>query len=82
MLGRLASLLALPVAGPLNAVGWVAGQVASAAEREVFDPARVESALRRLEQRLDAGEITEAEFERAEAEQLELLAVIRARRAR
>jgi chorismate mutase len=81
MLGRLASLLCLPVAGPLQGLGWVAGQIAGAAEREAFDPARVEAALRRLEHQLEAGEIDEAAFERQEAEQLALLAVIRARRA-
>jgi chorismate mutase len=81
MLGRLLALLALPITGPLDAVGWVAGQVTEAADREVFDPARVETALRRLEQQLEAGEITEDAFEKAEAEQLDLLAVIRARRA-
>jgi hypothetical protein len=81
MLSRLASLLALPVTGPLQAVGWIAGQIGEAAEREAFDPARVEAALLALERRLNAGEITEVEFEAAEAEQLELLAIIRARRA-
>lgn len=80
MLGRVASLLALPVLGPLRGVGWVAGQIAEAAEKEAFDPARVEAALLALERRLEAGEITEAAFEAAEAEQLEILAVIRARR--
>ena len=81
MIGRLLGLLALPVEGPLRGVGWIAGQIGKAAENEAFDPARVEAALLALERRLDAGEITEAEFEAAEAEQLELLAVIRARRA-
>jgi hypothetical protein len=82
MLGRLVSLLALPVSGPMRGAGWVAGQLADAAEKEAFDPARVEAALFALERRLDAGEITEEQFEAAEAEQLALLAVIRARRAR
>jgi uncharacterized membrane protein len=81
ILGALASLVVLPVAGPLRGLQWVAGQIADAAEKQAFDPARVEAALLALERRLDAGEITEAEFEAAEAEQLELLAVIRARRA-
>jgi hypothetical protein len=81
MLSRLAALLTLPISGPLQAVGWIAGKVGEAAEREAFDPARVEAALLALERRLEAGEITEAEFEAAETQQLELLAIIRARRA-
>jgi len=82
MLGRIAALLALPFVGPLRATAWVAGQLVDAAEKEAFDPARVEAALLALERRLEAGEITEDQFEAAEAEQLELLAVIRARRQR
>ena len=71
-------LLALPVAGPLGALGWLARQVAQAALDQWRDPARIEAALLALERRLEAGEIDEAAFE---AEEARLLAELRAMRA-
>ncbi|NKC34546.1 gas vesicle protein GvpG [Falsiroseomonas selenitidurans] len=79
-MGLLRTLLTLPIALPLNGIGWVAGQVAQAVDQQWYDPRRVEAALLALERRLEAGEITEAEFEAAEAEQLAELAAIRAAR--
>ena len=49
--------------------------------REMLDPARIETALRALERRLDAGEIDEAAFEAEETALLEELAQMRATRA-
>jgi hypothetical protein len=80
-MGLLRTLLTLPISLPVSGLGWVAGQIAEATEQQWFDPRRVEAALLALERRLEAGEITEAEFEAAEAEQLEELAAIRAARA-
>ncbi|WP_055553188.1 gas vesicle protein GvpG [Streptomyces sp. NBRC 110028] len=47
-------------------IGWVLGQVLAAAEREYYDPAAIQRELMALEQRLEDGEIDEAEFERQE----------------
>ena len=61
----LGSLIALPVAGPLGALQWIARQVA-------------EQALRLLERQLDNGEITEEAFEAEESRLLEELMEMRA----
>jgi hypothetical protein len=79
-MGLLRALLTLPVSAPLAGIGWVAGRVAEAADQAWLDPKRVEGMLLALERRLEAGEITEAEFEAAEAKALEELAAIRAAR--
>ncbi|MFF7654113.1 gas vesicle protein GvpG [Streptomyces sp. NPDC007983] len=47
-------------------IGWVLRQVLAAAEREYYDPAAIQRELMALEQRLEDGEIDEAEFERHE----------------
>ncbi len=74
-------LLAFPAFLPMGGVGWIASQVAGAVEAQWNDPKRIEAALLRLEERLDAGEIEEPEFEAAEAELLAELHAMRARRA-
>ena len=45
------------------------------AERQYYDPAAVRADLARLEQRLDAGEIDEEEFDRLEDELLDRLEI-------
>ncbi len=79
-MGLLRTLLTLPISAPIAGVGWVANQVAQAVDQQWHDPRRVEAALLLLERRLEAGEITEEQFEAAEAEQLAELAAIRAAR--
>ena len=74
----LGSLIALPVAGPLGALQWIARQVAEQALQQMLDPARIEQALRLLERRLDNGEITEEAFEAEESRLLEELMQMRA----
>lgn len=59
---------------PLRGVVWVAGMVASAAEQERHDPARIRAELRELTRQLEAGVINETEFEAAEDELLDRLA--------
>ncbi len=48
-------LLAFPAFLPMGGVGWIASQVAGAVEAQWNDPKRIEAALLRLEERLDAG---------------------------
>ena len=74
----LGSIIALPVAGPLGALQWIARQVAEQALQQMLDPARIEQALRLLERRLDNGEITEEAFEAEESRLLEELMEMRA----
>jgi hypothetical protein len=80
-MGPLTGLLSLPLSGPVGALTWLARQIAESAMREMLDPARIETALRALERRLDAGEIDEAAFEAEETALLEELAQMRATRA-
>ena len=76
-MGLLIDLLTAPVFGPLRGVGWLATTIAAEADRERFDEAGLRRALMELELSLDLGEISEAEYEAAEAELLARLAAVR-----
>ncbi|MFG2825405.1 gas vesicle protein GvpG [Kitasatospora sp. NPDC048365] len=71
-MGLITGLLTLPLA-PVRGVAWVARQVADAAERQYYDPAPVEDALKSLEQELIAGRISQEEFDRREDDLLDEL---------
>ncbi|CAL9506108.1 hypothetical protein SUDANB121_03555 [Nocardiopsis dassonvillei] len=71
-MGILSSILSAPLA-PVRFVDWTMNQVVSAAEREVYDPARIRSELAELSDRLDRGEISESDFDLAEDELLDRL---------
>ncbi|MGW7526110.1 gas vesicle protein GvpG [Streptomyces sp. NPDC054783] len=71
-MGLIGEVLLLPFA-PVRGAGWVIGQVLREAERIYYDPATVRAELARLEERLEAGEITEEEFDRCEDELLDRL---------
>jgi hypothetical protein len=77
-MGPIAILLGFPIAAPIAGLGWIARQVAAAAEQQYLDPGRIEAAMFALERRLDAGEIDEAAFEGEEALLLQELKNIRA----
>ncbi|MEE1753930.1 gas vesicle protein GvpG [Streptomyces sp. SP18CS02] len=68
-MGLLGELLLLPAA-PLRGTAWVLRQVVTEAERQYYDPAAVQRELARLEERLEAGEIDDEEFDRREDELL------------
>jgi Arc/MetJ-type ribon-helix-helix transcriptional regulator len=70
--GLLGELLLLPLA-PVRGTGWVLRQVVTEAEKQYYDPSAIQGELRRLEERLEAGEIDEAEFDRREDELLDRL---------
>ncbi|QJT05071.1 gas vesicle protein [Streptomyces asoensis] len=71
-MGLISEVLLLPFA-PVRGSGWVIEQVVREAERIYYDPATVRTELARLEERLDAGEITEEEFDEQEDELLDRL---------
>ncbi|MFF8386263.1 gas vesicle protein GvpG [Streptomyces kanasensis] len=71
-MGLLGELLMLPAA-PLRGTAWVLRQVVEEAERQYYDPAAVHRELSRLAERLEAGEIDEATFDRQEDELLDRL---------
>ncbi|MFD0275147.1 gas vesicle protein GvpG [Kitasatospora sp. NPDC127111] len=68
-MGLITGILMLPLA-PVRGAIWVAEQVANEAERQYYNPAPVEEALKSLEQELIAGQISEEEFDRREEELL------------
>ena len=70
--GLLGEVLLLPLA-PVRGAVWVMEQVLSEAERLYYDPAAVRADLARLEERLEAGEIDDATFDRLEDELLDRL---------
>ncbi|MER5883180.1 gas vesicle protein GvpG [Streptomyces sp. NPDC001941] len=71
-MGLLSELVLLPAA-PVRGTFWVLNQVVAEAERLYYDPATVRRELAELEKRLEAGEIDDDEFDRAEDELLDRL---------
>jgi uncharacterized membrane protein len=72
--GLISEVLLLPFA-PVRGSAWVIGQVLREAERLYYDPATVRAELAGLEERLEAGEIDEEEFDRQEDELLDRLEI-------
>jgi uncharacterized membrane protein len=70
--GLIGEVLMLPLA-PVRGSAWAIRQVLNEAERIYYDPATVRAELARLEEQLNAGEITEEEFDRREDELLDRL---------
>ncbi|MDX3691573.1 gas vesicle protein GvpG [Streptomyces europaeiscabiei] len=73
-MGLITEVLLLPFA-PVRGSLWAVRQVVAEAERQYYDPAAVRADLARLEQRLEAGEIDEEEFDRLEDELLDRLEI-------
>ncbi|MDX3451360.1 gas vesicle protein GvpG [Streptomyces sp. ME02-8801-2C] len=73
-MGLISEVLLLPFA-PVRGSAWVIGQVLHEAERLYYDPATVRTELSQLEQRLEAGEIDDEEFDRQEDELLDRLEI-------
>ncbi|WP_320778578.1 gas vesicle protein GvpG [Streptomyces sp. CRN 30] len=71
-MGLISEVLLLPFA-PVRGSAWAIKQVFQEAERIYYDPATVRAELARLEQQLEAGEITEEEFDRQEDDLLDRL---------
>ena len=80
-MGLLLKLLTLPVSGPIDAVVWIAEKVAEQAEKELYDEDKVRGQLLELELRYDLGEVNEEEYVQSEQTLLDLLKVIRERKA-
>ncbi|MFE2302416.1 gas vesicle protein GvpG [Streptomyces sp. NPDC059445] len=76
-MGLFTQLVTLPLA-PVRGVAWVMDRVLEAAEDEYYDPAPIRLQLAELERQLNAGEIDEETFDRAEDQLLDRLDEIRA----
>jgi len=84
-MGFLGDLLTLPALGAPRLVHWLARTLAEQAERELLDEERVRGQLLELQERYDAGELTEEEYDRQEAillDRLKAIREIKERRAR
>jgi len=64
-MGLITGLLMLPLA-PVRGVVWVADQLAAVAEQQLYDPDAIYAELRELSADLEAGQISEEEFDRSE----------------
>lgn len=73
-MGLISEVLLLPFA-PARGSAWAIRQVLREAEHIYYDPATVRAELARLEERLEAGEITDEEFDRQEDELLDRLEI-------
>ncbi|GGL80890.1 gas vesicle protein [Streptomyces fumigatiscleroticus] len=71
-MGLISEVLLLPFA-PVRGSAWVIRQVLTEAERIYYDPGTIRTELSRLEEQLEAGEITEEEFDQREDELLNRL---------
>ena len=80
-MGLIRSLLTAPVTGPLKGVVWLAEKLQERAEGEIYNEGAVRGRLMELELMLDAGQITEDEYQEAEDALVALLAEIRERQA-
>ncbi len=80
-MGLLSDILTFPVTGPAKGLVWVIEKIQEQAENELFDEGKVRGQLAELELRFDLGEISEQEYEEAEAVLLDLMKVIRLRQA-
>lgn len=73
----LLDLLTLPVLGAPKLVLWLARTLVEQAQRELLDEEGVRGQLLELQERYDAGELTEEEYDRHEATLLDRLKAIR-----
>ncbi|MCW5251916.1 MULTISPECIES: gas vesicle protein GvpG [unclassified Streptomyces] len=64
-MGLISEVLMLPLA-PARGSIWAIGQVMREAERIYYDPGTIRAELARLEEALEAGEITEEQFDQQE----------------
>jgi uncharacterized membrane protein len=66
-------ILGLPVTGPLRTVAWIGGAIRDAVDSKMNDPAEIKRTLAALEQQLDAGSISEEEYEQMEMDLIKRL---------
>lgn len=64
-MGLLATLLTLPLA-PVRGTIWVADQLTAVAENQYYDVDAIYDELRELAAKLEAGELSDEDFDRAE----------------
>ena len=75
-MGLLKNLLLAPVMLPASGLTFVFAEIRDAADRELNDPQAIRREMLELQQRLDAGLISEDAYDAAEAELLARLNTI------
>jgi len=75
-MGLLKNLLLAPVMLPASGLKFVLAEIRDTADRELNDPQVIRREMLELQQRLDAGLITESAYDSAEAELLARLNAI------
>ena len=75
-MGLLKNLLLAPVMLPASGVTFVLAEIRDVADRELNDPQAIRREMLELQQRLDAGLMSEDEYDSAEAELLARLNTI------
>ncbi len=65
-MGLLTDVAFAPVTGPLKGLVWLARVIADQAERTLYDENTLRAALADLEQKLEDGAISEAQYESEE----------------
>lgn len=81
-MGLLLDILTLPVLGAPRFVSWIGQKLVEEVDRESLDEGRVRGELLELQQRFDAGEVGEEEYDRQEKALLERLNAVRELKAR
>jgi hypothetical protein len=76
-MGLLSGLVLLPLA-PLRGTIWLAERLAAYAEEQLDDERAIRKLLLEAEAALDAGDLSEEEFDRIEDELLDRIDVVRA----
>jgi Gas vesicle protein G len=66
-------ILSFPVTGPLRTVAWIGGAIHDAVDSKMNDPMEIKRTLAALEQQLEAGSISEQEYEQMEMELIKRL---------
>jgi uncharacterized membrane protein len=78
-MGLVTNVVFAPAIGPLKGLLWLARVIADQAERTLYDESVLRAALLELEERFDAGEISEADYEKEEEILLARLKIARER---
>lgn len=78
-MGLFTNVVFAPAVGPLKGLLWLARVIEEQAERTLYDESLLRAALLELEQRFEAGEIDEADYEKEEEVLLARLKIARER---
>lgn len=79
-MGMLTNVVFAPAVGPLKGVLWLARVISEQAERTLYDEDVIRASLLDLERQLDAGQISEEDYDKQEEILLDRLKIARERK--